>query len=259
MTKVILDVRGRLLEFQAVPPQVKDKTAQPSEPDWVTLFGEAGLDIRNYRQTESNWTPPFFADAHMSWEGPHVDHAEIPVRIEAAAYQGKPVYFQIVAPWDKPLRQEETVLRSQRRVAVAIAIPVVLTVIIAAVFLARRNLRQGRSDFRKQWLATAVFWILLFSVTSLTFGRGSNWAGLLGVALITTIAVVGLARFGLLAMISRAVFVELSALNAITADFSSWYFGNTIFSAVVLFGLAIYGFYTSLAGQPFLKGKLLED
>ncbi len=146
MTKVVLDVRGRLLEFQAVPPQVKDKTAQPSEPDWATLFAEAGLDIRNYRQTESNWTPPFFADAHMSWEGPHVDHAEIPVRIEAAAYQGKPVYFQIVAPWDKPLRQEETVWSSQRRVAAAIAVLVILSVIIAAVFLARRNLRQGRSD-----------------------------------------------------------------------------------------------------------------
>jgi hypothetical protein len=37
------------------------------------------------------------------------------------------------------------------------------------------------------------------------------------------------------------------------------YFGNTIFAAVVLLGLAIYGFYASLAGQPFLKGKLLED
>ncbi len=113
--------------------------------------------------------------------------------------------------------------------------------------------------FRKQWLATAVLWILLFSVTGLTFWERIEWADLLGMALITTLAVVGLARFGLLAMISRAVFFELSFLNAITSDYSSWYFGNTIFSAVVLFGLAIYGFYTSLAGQPLLKRKLLED
>ena len=82
---------------------------------------------------------------------------------------------------------------------------------------------------------------------------------MLGAALIATITVVCVARFGLLAMISRAVFFELSFHNAITSDFSSWYFGNTIFAAVVLFGLAIYGFYTSLAGQPLLKGKLLED
>lgn len=421
MTKVILDVRGRLLEFQAVPPQVKDKTAQTSEVDWATLFTETGLDIRNYHQTESNWTPPFFADANLSWEGKHVDHAEIPVRIEAAAYQGKPIYFQLVAPWDKPLRQEETALGARRRAAAAIIILVLLSVIVAAVFLARRNLRQGRSDtkgafkisifvflmglagnlliadhipdftkeipllfkmaaysllgavtigliylalepyvrrrwpsliiswnrllvgdwrdplvgrdilvggmfglghtaviyvttllpiwtggrpvpnsglnvsylegvryvwasflmtlpsavfapfffllllillvtiFRKQWLATTVFWILLFSVLVLAFGRGSHWADLLGNALIATITVISIARFGLLAMISRAVFFELSFHNAITADFSSWYFGNTVFAAVVLFGLAIYGFYTSLAGQRLLKGKLLED
>ena len=421
MTKVILDVRGRLLEFQAVPPQVRDRTAQTREADWATLFEEAGLDIRNYRQTESNWTPPFFADASVSWEGPHVDHAEIPVRIEAAAYQGRPVYFQIVAPWDKPLRQEETVLSGRRRAAAAIIISVLLCVIIAAVFLARRNLRQGRSDtkgafkisifvflmglagnlliadhipdltkeipllfkmaaysllaavtigliylalepyvrrrwpsliiswnrllvgdwrdpmvgrdilvggmlglghtatiyvtvmlatwtggrtgpnaglnisylesirhlwasflmhlplgvfaafflllllvllvtiFRKQWLATAVFWILIFSVEGLAFGGGGRWTGLLGTALISTITVVGIARFGLLAMISRSIFFELSFHNAITSDFSSWYFGNTIFAAVVLFGLAIYGFYISLAGQKIFQRTLLEE
>lgn len=421
MTKVVLDVRGRLLEFQAVPPQVKEKTAQTTEADWATLFAEAGLDIRNYRQTESNWTPPFFADSNLSWEGTHVDHAEIPVRIEAAAYQGKPIYFQIVAPWDKPLRQQETGLGGRRRAAAAIIILVLLSVIVAAIFLARRNLRQGRSDtkgafkisifvflmglagnlliadhipdftkeipllfklaaysllgavtigliylalepyvrrrwpsliiswnrllvgdwrdplvardilvggmlglghtaviyltvlltiwtggrpvpnsgldisylegtrhlwasfimhlptgvfsafffllllillvtvFRKQWLATAVLWILVFSVESLAFRRGAHWTDLLGTALISSITIVGIARFGLLAMISRSVFFELSFHNAITSDFSSWYFGNTIFAAVVLLGLAIYGFYTSLAGQPFLKRKLLED
>ncbi|HEY5838698.1 MAG TPA: serine/threonine-protein kinase [Pyrinomonadaceae bacterium] len=420
MTKVILDVRGRLLEFQAVPPQVKDKVAQTGEVDWATLFSEAGLDIRNYRQTESNWTPPFFADKNLSWEGPHVDHAQIPVRIEAAAYQGKPVYFQVVAPWDRPLREEETVWSARRRAAAVIVISVLLSVIIAAVFLARRNLRQGRSDtkgafkislfvflmalaayllsadhipdltkeipllfkmagysllgavmigliylalepyvrrrwpslliswnrllvgdwrdplvgrdilvggmlglghtaaiyvstllpiwtggravpnsglnisylesvrhlwatflmqwpvavfgslffllllvllvivFRKQWLATAVFWILVFAVTGLAFGTGGHWADLLASALIATITVVSL-RFGLLAMISRAVFFDLSLHNPLTADLSSWYFGNTIFAAVVLFGLATYGFYISIAGQKVFQRTLLEE
>ena len=421
MTKVILDGRGRLLEFQVVPPQVKDKTAQTSEVDWATLFAEAGLDIRNYRQTESKWTPPFFADTNISWEGPHVDHAEIPVRIEAAAYQGKPIYFEIVAPWDKPLRQEETGMGARRRAAAAIIILVLLSVIVAAIFLARRNLRQGRSDtkgafkisiffflmglagnlliadhipdltkeiplllkmasywllgavtigvlylalepyvrrrwptliiawnrllagdwrdplvgrdilvggmlglghtaviylasllpvwtggravpnaglhvvylegvrqvwarflltlpagvfsafffllllillvtlFRKQWLATAVFWILFFSVEGLAFRRGAHWTDFLGSALLATITVVGIARFGLLAMISRAIFFELSFHNAITSDFSSWYFGNTIFAAVVLFGLAIYGFYISIAGQKVFHRTPLEE
>jgi hypothetical protein len=51
----------------------------------------------------------------------------------------------------------------------------------------------------------------------------------------------------------------MSFHNPITANFSSWYFGNTILSAVVILGLAIYGFYTSLAGQKIFEAKLLKD
>ncbi|MBA3694409.1 MAG: hypothetical protein H0W77_13400, partial [Acidobacteria bacterium] len=421
MTKIILDTRGRLLEFSAVPPQVIDKTAQAGEVDWAALFTEAGLDIRNYRQTESNWTPPIFADASFSWEGAHVDHAEIPVHIEAAAYQGKPVYFQIVAPWDKPLRQEETFSSAAFRAAGVILILVFLSVVAVGIFLARRNFRRGRSDtkgafkvslftflvsltasllvadhipslfrelpilftivgdslfsaaligliyfalepyvrrrwssliiswsrllagdwrdplvgrdilvggllglthtfviywgfllpdwlgittmpnpgtnisyiesfkylwanalmssvggifiafgmllflvllvtiFRKQWLAKAVFWTLNFSIIGLAFGSQGHWTGLVATALIATIIIVCIGRFGLLAMVSFQVFFELSFHNAITANVSSWYFGNTIFAAVVLLGLAIYGFYTSLAGQKIFEAKFLKD
>ncbi|MDQ3747752.1 MAG: protein kinase [Acidobacteriota bacterium] len=422
MTKVILDPNGRLLEFQAVPPQVKDKTTAPTgEVDWTTLFAEAGLDIRNYRQTESNWTPPVFADAGFSWEGTHVDHAEIPVRIEAAAFQGKPVYFQIVAPWDKPVRQEETFSSAPRRAAGVMLILSFSGVILAGVFLAYRNLRRGSSDtkgafkltvfvflvslaasllvadhipdlareqllffkiagdslfnaaligliylalepfarrhwasliiswsrllagalqdplvgrdilvggilglahtaviyllflapywmgetiepnqsldifflqgfrhlwakllmlsvtsvffafgslllvillvtiLRKQWLAMFAFWLLNFLIMGLFFASGGHWSGWLGVALIAVVNVVCIARFGLLAAISFQIFFHLSFHNAISANVSSWYFGNTIFAAVVLVGLAIYGFYTSLAGQKIFEAKLFSD
>ena len=60
MTRVALDVRGRLIGFQAVPPQVEEKRTQSLPADWSMLFAEAGLDIRNYRETESRWTPPLF-------------------------------------------------------------------------------------------------------------------------------------------------------------------------------------------------------
>lgn len=421
MTKVILDVRGRLLEFQAVPPQVKEKPAQTGEVDWSVIFSEAGLDIRNYRQTESNWTSPVFADASFSWEGAHIDHPEIPVRIEAAAFQGKPVYFQIVAPWDKPVRQEETSPTAPVRAAGVLLITLFLCVVAAGVFLARYNLKRGRSDtkgafkltifvflmslaaslliadhipdlareqpllskmagtalfnaaligliylalepfvrrrwasliiswnrllagdfndpmvgrdilvggilglahttliflinlvptwmniivapnpsllinslqgfrhllasfilwsaggiftalsellllvllvtiFRKQWLAVLVLWILYFLILALFFAGGGPWASLFGTALIASISVICIARFGLLATISFFVFFHLSFHNAISANVSGWYFGNTIFTAVVLLGLAVYGFYTSLAGQSVFQGKWLTE
>ncbi len=60
-------------------------------------------------------------------------------------------------------------------------------------------------------------------------------------------------------MISFHTFFHISFHDAITANVSSWYFGNAIFSAVVLLGLAIYGFYTSLAGQKIFEAKFLKD
>jgi predicted Ser/Thr protein kinase len=421
MTKVITDVRGRLLEFQAVPPQVKDKQTPTGEIDWATLFTEAGLDIRGFRPAESNWTSPVFADAEFAWEGAHVDHAEIPVRIEAAAYQGKPVYFQIVAPWDKPVRQEETFAPASSRAAGVIFILVYLSIVAAGVFLARRNVRQGRGDtkgafkitmfvflttlaanllttdhipdlagerrllfitvattlfyaivlallylalepfvrrrwanliiswnrllagdfrdplvgrdiliggmlglghtsliylaplsqqwlgltvtpnpslnvsflqnfkhllagillapgnaisfafapllllvllmviFRKQWLAIAALWAIYFLILGLFFASDGHWVSWLWTSSIATLSVICVSRFGLLALISFHSFFHLSFHTAITANVSSWYFGNTIFAGVILLGLAIYGFYTSLAGQPIIQGKLFQE
>ena len=113
--------------------------------------------------------------------------------------------------------------------------------------------------FRKQWLATIVFWTLYFSVLGLAFASGGHWIGWLGIALNATIMVVCISRFGLLAVVSFQVFFTLSFHNPITAKFSSWYFGNTIFAVVVLLGLAIYGFYISLAGQKIFEAKFLND
>ena len=96
MASVYLDTRGRLAEFQAVPPQVDDKQGVASAVDWSSLFAEAELDIASFKQTESTWVPPTGYDTRIAWEGVYPDQPDIPIRIEAAAYRGKPVYFQII-------------------------------------------------------------------------------------------------------------------------------------------------------------------
>src|SRR5216684_448114 len=40
----------------------------------------------------------------MAWQGSLPERPSVPVRIEAAAYRGKPVYFQFVGPWTRPGR-----------------------------------------------------------------------------------------------------------------------------------------------------------
>ena len=67
------------------------------------------------------------------------------------------------------------------------------------------------------------------------------------------------ARLGLLAIVTWLLFFLLSFFYPLTTDFSAWYAGSAIFSLSVIAGLAIYGFYTSLAGQSVFQGKLLNE
>jgi serine/threonine-protein kinase len=418
MTSVVLDVRGRLTRFQAVPPQVEERAAQTVPTDWPALFAEAGLDIRNYEASESQWTPPSFADERKAWEGKHVDHAEIPVRIEAAAFRGRPVYFNVVSPWDKPWRQTESRGTAPLDVIIAVAF---FSLLLAALVVARHNLKVGRGDtkgafrlavfvfsalalarlidafhvpelggelsifyqcvslalfvatvtwifyialepflrrrwselliswsrlmagdfrdplvgrdilvggllglcfaasgylsilvpqwsgtagrpmmggntaeafsgiggiaghflhlfaepvffaiflsfmllfllavLRKKGLAIAAIWLFVFLLDT-DFAGSHHWIYWLDLFLTATLITLAAARFGLLALYSCLLFFALCSGFPLTSDFSSWYAGSTFFVIVVITGLTIYGFYTSLAGQPFLKGKLLED
>jgi hypothetical protein len=38
-------------------------------------------------------------DLSAAWTGSLADRPNIPMRIEAAAYRGKPVYFELIGPW----------------------------------------------------------------------------------------------------------------------------------------------------------------
>jgi len=112
---------------------------------------------------------------------------------------------------------------------------------------------------RKERLAMVALWLILFAVLGLAFASSGNLILWFGPFLIATVTVTCIARFGLLATVSFYIFFRLTFHNSITADASRFYFGNTIFAFVVILGLSIYGFYTSLAGQPLFKGKLLQD
>ncbi|HEX8148621.1 MAG TPA: hypothetical protein VF591_15680 [Pyrinomonadaceae bacterium] len=108
---------------------------------------------------------------------------------------------------------------------------------------------------RKKWLAVAALWLFIFLV-NIDFATSHLWIFWLDLVLTATLITLAAARFGLLALYSFFLFAALSYGFPITSDFSSWYAGNTLFVFVVIMGLAIYGFHTSLAGQKFLKQPL---
>lgn len=159
MTEVVLDPRGSLLSFVAVPPRVEPPQSWP-EPDWRPLFEEAGIDPGSLREAAPQWTAPVDSDRKAAWEGMYPGQPPIPVRIEAAAYHGRPVWFAVLPPWamDAGLaqRQVRTPVGTATLVVLALAMP------LGGVLLARRNLRLGRGD-RKGAFRVALFVFLAYA------------------------------------------------------------------------------------------------
>jgi hypothetical protein len=148
MTLVELNPLGRLRHFVAVPPQVDTQSSGAPSPDWAPLFAAAGLDPAQWQSTTPAWTPPVFSDARAAWTGTLATRPEFPMRIEAAAYRGRPVYFGLIGPWVRAGRMQPYQPSMGEQVAGIVGLVLILSVLIGGTLLARRNLRLGRSDRR---------------------------------------------------------------------------------------------------------------
>jgi serine/threonine-protein kinase len=165
MVALTLDMRGRMLGFEAVPPQVLEADAAAPAPfDWSRLFNEAGLDASTFKPVEPVWVSPHPFDAQAAWEGIYPGQPDTKIRIEAATFRGRPVYFQLVNPWKQPMRQEEQPTPTPERILQAAVIVVFMVILVGAALLARHNLRLGRGD-RKGAMRLAGFVFILTNIT----------------------------------------------------------------------------------------------
>jgi serine/threonine-protein kinase len=161
MTRVVLDVDGRLTGFTAVPPQLDD--AARGEPDWQPLLEEAGGFGDTLEAAQPRWAAPVDSDRKAAWEAVLPDGT--PVRLEAAAYHGRVVWFELQPPWRQPdssssSEQLRVPVRTAGLVVIALAIP------IGGVLLARHNIRLGRGD-RKGAFAAALVVFVAYSAARL--------------------------------------------------------------------------------------------
>ena len=146
MTALTLDPDGRLISFFAVPPQKDDRTPEPTvAPNWPALFELAGLDMTKFRPVPPEWLPRGEADSRAAWEGTAFD-SQRSVRVEAAAWRGQSIYFQTIWPWTRPNRMETSSESAEVRYTNYAAEIVTMALLTGALFLARRNVRAGRSD-----------------------------------------------------------------------------------------------------------------
>ncbi len=145
------DLQGRLLSFYRVPPQLETPAAGATAsasalPDWSALFSEARLDPARFTRVAPLWTPPFYVDSRAAWEGHWPARPDLALRIEAAGYRGRPVWFEMRNAWTRPEREQASSLSPAQRHVQSFYIFLLVALVAAGGVLAYRNISLGRGD-----------------------------------------------------------------------------------------------------------------
>jgi predicted Ser/Thr protein kinase len=197
MVNVKLDPRGRLIYFQAIPPQKDASAASATPPDWSALFAAAELDPSKLQSAQPEWTSLGTSDAHVAWTGVWPGSAR-PLRVEAAAWHGKPVFFALIGDWNKPWRMVAALTTAQEKnnqMGQWLGILLLMFFLVGGALLARRNYRHGRGDreaaFRLAGLMVVleiVLWAFrshivagfqTFGYFMMTIASGLLWGGVM--------------------------------------------------------------------------------
>jgi serine/threonine-protein kinase len=192
---VVTDLRGRLMQLWVEPPGTDQPAGDGAPPDWPALLALAGLDVASYAPVEPTRNTPVFADSRAAFRGTLAKFGDVPVRIDAAAYRGKPIWFELVTPWDPfwevPVRGSTP--SAGLPPVMLLILSTIVAVAVTAFALALHNWRRGRADRRGAIRVAGVifcmrlaWWILgghhvpdvlhecwLF----LTAASGALWAG----------------------------------------------------------------------------------
>jgi hypothetical protein len=159
MIDLELDGQGNLIRFQAMPPQ-KEASAQASAAfDWNVLFAAAGLDPAKFQKAEPAWNSLASSDSRAAWTGT-LPGSSRPLRVEAASLHGKPVFFSTIGDWTKPDRMKTPEASTGKKVRQVLALTLLLFVLMSALYLARRNYRQGRADREGAFRLGVVMFLL---------------------------------------------------------------------------------------------------
>ena len=166
MVNLTMDPRGRLTFFQAIPAQLQSQNANihAQAVDWNVLFREAGLDATQFKATEPLWTSLAASDTRAAWTGTWPGTSR-PLRVEAAAFEGKPVFFSLIGPWTRPQRMKpERPTTPAQRAGNLFLLAMFLSVVGGAALLARRNYIRGRGDRRGAFRLACVLFATLIGV-----------------------------------------------------------------------------------------------
>jgi hypothetical protein len=87
-------------------------------------------------------------DSRAAWEGQWPTRPEISFRVEAAAYRGRPVWFEVKDPWTRAEREVASSLTPLQRRLQAFYVSFLVALLAVGCGLAYRNISMGRGDRR---------------------------------------------------------------------------------------------------------------
>jgi hypothetical protein len=114
-----------------------------------------------------------------------------------------------------------------------------------------------RFMLRRTWAAAIAYPVIMGANFATGFGSPLiNWTFLL---LLLSLLTFVLLRFGPLAFAAALAFASVLMSFPITMQLSAWYFGIGLTGLGLLLAVTLYGFYTSLGGQPLFGRATLEE
>jgi Protein kinase domain/zinc-ribbon domain len=159
MINVRLDSLGRLLYFQAIPPEKQDQPPTAKHPDWTPFFSAAALSPSDLQSATPQWNGLASADTRVAWNGKWPG-SNRPLHIEAAALRGLPVFFQLSGPWTTPERMPPPPPTRSQRIGTVVGESLTIFLLCAGLWLAHRNYSQGKGDRQGAWKVATILFVL---------------------------------------------------------------------------------------------------
>ena len=106
---------------------------------------------------------------------------------------------------------------------------------------------------RKPWLAILGFAVALFLMQLTSARSGHIGVDLSHAAIGTVVVVLMVGLYGPLAFTVMLGSLEVLMSFPLTLDSTVWHGGSSLFAAVLISGLAVYGCLVSARGQPYVE------
>jgi serine/threonine-protein kinase len=156
MVRMYTDREGHLYDLSVVPPQKEAPLADPPAFDWTRLFTAAGFDIAQWQPVPPEWTTLAHWDARAAWTRTDPITGSL-LRVEAAAWRGRPVFFRLIGDWSKPERMQDAAGNHTPWPVVVL----IYLIFASACFIAWFNHKRGKGDKRGALVLAVLAFICL--------------------------------------------------------------------------------------------------